>query len=55
MRESLAILKHDQALDHVQDRLISLDDYYKVVRLDEQWAKEKACDEAGLALSKKKV
>ena len=55
VRESLAILKHDQALDHVQDRLISLDDYYKVVRLDEQWAKEKACDEAGLALSKKKV
>ena len=55
VRESLALLKRDQALDNVQDKLISLDDYYKVVRLDEQWAQEKACDEAGLALSKKKI
>ncbi len=55
VRESLAILKRDVALDNLHDKLISLDDYYKVVRLDEQWAKEKACDEAGLALSKKKI
>lgn len=53
VRESLALLKRDQSLDHLQDRLISLEDYYKVVRLEEQWAQEKACDEAGLAWSKK--
>ena len=53
VRDSLAILKRDRALDHVQDHLISLGDYYKIVRLDEQQAREKACDDAGLALTKK--
>jgi 2,3-dimethylmalate lyase len=52
VRDSLTILKREQSLDHLQDRLITLEDYYKIVRLDEQWAREKACDEAGLALSK---
>ena len=53
VRDSLAILKRDRALDHLQDRLMPLDDYYKIVRLDEQQAREKAYDDAGLALSKK--
>lgn len=54
VRESLAILKRDHVLDNLQDRLISLDDYYKVVRLAEQWDREKACDEAGASLAKKR-
>jgi methylisocitrate lyase len=52
VRDSLTILKREQSLDHLQDRLITLEDYYKIVRLDDQWAREKACDDAGLALSK---
>ncbi len=53
VRDSLSILKRDFALDNLQDKLISLDEYYKIVRLGEQLAKEKACDDAGLALIKK--
>ena len=45
VRESLAILKRDRALDQLQDRLLPLDEYYKLVRLDAQQARERLWDE----------
>ena len=53
VRESLAILKRERSLENLQKNLISLDDYYKIVQLDEQWAREQAYDEAGATLIRK--
>ena len=36
VRESLAILQRERGLENLQGRLLPLDDYYKLVRLDEQ-------------------
>ena len=48
VREALRDLKRTRSMAAVQDRLLPLDEYYKVVRLDEQLAREKAYDdEAG--------
>jgi methylisocitrate lyase len=51
VRDCLAILKRDRSIDHVQDRLLPLDTYYRVVRLDEQWEKERSWDEMAARLS----
>ena len=53
VRESLAILKRERSLENLQKNLMSLDDYYKIVQLDEQWAREQAYDEAGATLIRK--
>ena len=46
VRESLAILKSERALDNLENRLLPLDDYYRIVRLDEQQARERLWDES---------
>ena len=45
VREALSDLKRTRSMAYVQDRLLPLDEYYKVVRLDEQLAREKAYDD----------
>ncbi|MDO9442110.1 MAG: oxaloacetate decarboxylase [Beijerinckiaceae bacterium] len=52
VREVLGALKAARSLSDVQDRLITLDDYYRVVRLDEQLAREAAYDEAAAKLAR---
>jgi methylisocitrate lyase len=44
VRQVLHDLKHTRSIAAVQDRLIPLDDYYSVVRLEEQLAREQAYD-----------
>ena len=51
VRESLAILQRERGLENLQDRLLPLDDYYKLVRLDEQQARERHWDEAAAQLA----
>jgi methylisocitrate lyase len=51
VRESLAILQGSRSLASLQDRLLPLDDYYKIVRLDAQQAREKAWDESAAELA----
>lgn len=46
VRESLALLKDASSLAPLQDKLLPLDDYYKIVGLDEQQAREKSWDDA---------
>jgi methylisocitrate lyase len=45
VRDALQELQRTRSVAAVQDRLLPLDDYYKVVRLDERWAQEKTWDE----------
>jgi methylisocitrate lyase len=45
VRDALADLKRTRSVGAVQDRLMPLADYYKVVRLDEQLAREKVFDD----------
>jgi hypothetical protein len=45
VRDALRDLKRTRSMAAVQDRLLPLDDYYKVVRLNEQLAREKAYDD----------
>ena len=54
VREAMAILHRDGGLDNLGDRLLPLEDYYKIVRLDDQLARERHYDEeaARLAASK---
>ena len=51
VRESLAILKSERALDNLEDRLLPLDDYYRLVRLDEQQARERLWDETAARIA----
>ncbi len=51
VRESLAILKNERSLDGLQDRLLPLDDYYRIVRLDEQQSRERLWDEAAARIA----
>ena len=46
VRETLAALRSERRLDTLQDRLLSLDDYYAVVRLKQQQEQEREWDEA---------
>ncbi len=51
VRESLAILQGDRSLERLQDKLLPLDDYYRIVRLDEQQAREKSWDETAVQMA----
>ena len=51
VRESLAILQQERGLDNLQDRLLPLDDYYKLVRLDAQQARERLWDESAAQIA----
>ncbi len=51
VRESLAILQRERGLENLQDRLLPLDDYYKLVRLDEQQARERLWDESAAQIA----
>lgn len=50
VRDVLRDLKQTRALEPVQERLLPLEDYYRVVRLDEQTERERAYDEQADAL-----
>lgn len=50
VRQVLGMLKRDGSLDEAQSHLISLDQYYEIVRLPQQLAKEKIFDAAANAL-----
>jgi 2-methylisocitrate lyase-like PEP mutase family enzyme len=52
VRESLSILKRDRAIHNLQGALMPLETYYRVVRLDEQSAKERGWDKAAEALGR---
>jgi hypothetical protein len=45
VRDALTDLKRTRSVGVVQDRLLPLADYYRIVRLDEQLAREKAFDD----------
>lgn len=45
VRDALRDLKQTRSMAAVQDRLLPVEDYYKVVRLNEQLAREKAYDD----------
>ncbi len=51
VRESLAILQRERGLENLQDRLLPLDDYYRLVRLDEQQARERLWDETAAQIA----
>lgn len=51
VRDVLADLKRTRTLEPVQDRLLPLDDYYRVVRLQEQTERERAYDEEAARLA----
>ena len=51
VRESLAILQRERGLENLQDRLLPLDDYYRLVRLDEQQARERLWDESAAQIA----
>ena len=53
VRETLGQLQRDRGLENVQNRLLPLDDYYKLVRLDEQQARERNWDEAAAQIATK--
>ena len=53
VRETLGLLQRDRGLENVQDRLLPLDDYYKLVQLDEQQARERSWDEAAVQIATK--
>ena len=50
VRDVVRDLKQTRALEPVQERLLPLDDYYRVVRLEEQTERERAYDEQAGAL-----
>ena len=51
VRESLAILQRERGLENLQDRLLPLDEYYQLVRLDEQQARERLWDESAALIA----
>ena len=51
VRESLSILKSDRSLHNLQDRLMPLDEYYRVVRLNEKLDTERKWDEVAARLA----
>jgi len=51
VRESLAILQRERGLENLQGRLLPLDDYYKLVRLDEQQARERLWDDSAAQIA----
>lgn len=53
VREALGDLKRTRSLAAVQDRLLPLEEYYQVVRLDEQLAREKTYDDEANALAQR--
>jgi methylisocitrate lyase len=53
VREVLGKIKQTRSVASVQDRLIALDDYYRVVRLDEQLAREESYDRDAASLTQK--
>ncbi|MDB5643748.1 MAG: isocitrate lyase and phosphorylmutase [Hyphomicrobiales bacterium] len=50
VRDALRELQRTRSVAAVQDRLLPLDEYYKVVQLDEQWAREKTYDDEAARL-----
>jgi methylisocitrate lyase len=50
VRDALQELQRTRSVAAVQDRLMPLDDYYKVVQLDARWAQEKTYDEEAARL-----
>ena len=55
VRESLSILQRDRNLEDLQDRLISLEDYYSVVRLQSLWNAQRDWDETALQVLGKTI
>ena len=55
VREALSDLKRTRSMAYVQDRLLPLDEYYKVVRLDEQLAREKAYDDEARQIAQRLI
>lgn len=53
VRDTLADLKRTGSLASVQDRLLPLDDYYAIVRLKEQLAREEEYDRQAAIIAKK--
>ena len=51
VRESLAILQRERGLENLQDRLLPLDEYYQLVRLDEQQARDRLWDESAALIA----
>ena len=51
VRESLSVLQATRSLEPLQGRLLPLQDYYKIVRLDEQQAREKLWDDTAADLT----
>ena len=55
VREILSILQRDRNLEDLQDRLISLEDYYSVVRLQSLWNAQRDWDETALQVLSKTI
>ena len=55
VRESLSILQRDRKLENLQHRLISLEDYYSVVRLQSLWNAQRDWDETALQVLGKTI
>jgi methylisocitrate lyase len=50
VRDALRDLQVTRSVAAVQDRLLPLEDYYKVVQLEERWDLERACTEEAARL-----
>ena len=55
VRDAARLLKSERSLVPLKDRLMPLQDYYELVRLAEQNARDESFDKAGLALAGKRV
>ena len=55
VRNVLRILKRENSLAATFDQLLPLDDYYALVGLKEQLAREEAYDRAAAALARKRA
>jgi methylisocitrate lyase len=53
VRDALRDLQATRSIAAVQDRLLPLEDYYKIVQLEERWNQERACNEEAARLMRR--